>query len=350
MQAQCRVAEQQAAAGADPRAADAVDGVRRARADPGETAEPTPESALQLARELGVAERDGPLGGVRARSPDDGDPAARQRQHGERTVRRETLERTTRRPRLRRAVDDQRVLAVTVGRDVDAEGRADLRIDAVGGDDEPRVDRLPRVRVLDVDAHALGVRTHGDDPRGREAAQPRRMLEAAPQTADETRVLHRVAERRDAFLARVDARRAEAPALADMDRQDRLGLVGRVPETELLEDPPRAVRERRRAAVETGLLEAPGLVRLEQHDVERQARERVDERRADEAAADDGDVGRERRAAHGPVPTSRSISSAELGNVFVSTSAPSFVTSTSSSIRMPMPRHRFGTSRSAAPT
>ncbi len=126
---------------------------------------------------------------------------------------------------------------------------------------------------------------------------------------------------------------------------DRLGVRRDPrPDPERGEDVLRAVRERGHAGVEARLLEAGRVTGFDEDGRERQLAERAGERGADEPAADDQDVALARRA-HAEPAIRRSIASASFGSSAVSTSGPSRVISTSSSIRMPMPRKRFATFR-----
>src|SRR5690606_442755 len=182
-----------------------------------------------------------------------------------------------------------------------------------------------------------------------------------PQRLAEASVLDRVPERGDAFLPRVAAHGAEPAPLGEGYRADRLRVAHeRAPQPERSEDALRAVRERRDARIEARLLEPRRVARLDEHGAAADRVERNRERRADEPAADDQHVAVEpslhalhavRHAALSTaVPTSRSISSASTGSSAVSTSQPSRVTTTSSSMRMPMPRQAFALPVASAAT
>ncbi len=141
----------------------------------------------------------------------------------------------------------------------------------------------------------------------------------------------------------MNARGAETAALGDVDRANGFGLpLQRAPQPEPFENALRAVGERRHAPVEARRLERRGLESFDEHDIERQLGERACERRADQPAADDEHV-RLPLGRHSAAPMSCSTSSTEDGNAAVSTSGSLRVTTTSSSIRMPMPRQRLCT-------
>src|SRR5690606_35709050 len=135
----------------------------------------------------------------------------------------------------------------------------------------------------------------------------------------------------------------------DMYRADRLHIADEpLPQPERGEDPLRAVRERRDPGIEARLLEPRRVARFDEHGTAAGCGERDRERRADEPASDDQDIAVEtalHATAHAAlpsaVPTARSTSSASTGSSAVSTSQPWRVTTTSSSMRMPMPRHAF---------
>jgi hypothetical protein len=234
----------------------------------------------------------------------------------------------------------------------DAERGANRGASAVRADHEPRTNRAragldPRFGRVAAD---LELR----DGRGCEHTEAGRALEPLPERLSERRVLDRVAEGLDALLLRPDPRGAEAAALGNVHGSNRLGAGSELgPDAEGRENSLRRVRERGGPAVEARLLELRGLARLDEHHVERQLGERAGERGADGAAADDQHVAVEtlgEARAHARVAISASISSTEAARSAVSTSGPSRVTSTSSSIRMPIPRQRFATSLFAGDT
>src|SRR6185503_1108526 len=162
-----------------------------------------------------------------------------------------------------------------------------------------------------------------------------------------------VAERRHVLLASLDACSAEAAALGDVDGADRLHVAREVaPQTQARQDLLRAIRKRRDARVEARLREELNLLRLDEHDVERQLAERARERRPDGATSCDQDVAvAAQRSTHALPPfMCCSISATVVGTPCVSTSGPLRVTCTSSSMRMPMPRQRLSTLLSLAET
>ena len=176
-------------------------------------------------------------------------------------------------------------------------------------------------------------------------ADPRESGDRVAQGPAEQPVLDRVAERCDALLLRRQDRRAEAAALGHVDAPDRRRLrCDRRPGADPLEYAPAAARERRRARIEARLLVGPRRDRLDHDDVERQLRERRGEREADHAAAGDGDVAAQRASAAHAAAIRRSISSGSVGMAAVRTSGLPAVTTTSSSMRTPMPHHSRRTS------
>ena len=116
-----------------------------------------------------------------------------------------------------------------------------------------------------------------------------------------------------------------------------------VPQAERAIEPGRA--ERQGEAARTGApRRLPAASRIDHRDRERPAAERQREGGADEPAADDRDVAPPDHAAD---PTMPSRSSTDLGREADRTSTPSRVTSTTSSIRMPIPRQGAATAGSA---
>jgi hypothetical protein len=260
----------------------------------------------------------------------------------------EALEGAAARRLFCRAIDDDGGLLVVVDARRDAERLPQLRARAVRRDHEAGADYAH----LALGRHAHRYRVRADveaDDLGRRDARKARLRglrlgsQRLPERPPQHPVLDRVAERVDTLLPRIDPRRAEAPALADMNEADRLGLVpDGVPEAELLEHALRAVRERRRAAVEARTFEGIDAARLDQHGFQGQTRERVREQGTDEAAADDQHIAVGRGSVRHQAAAMKDSTSATLvGMPVVSTCGPSRVTSTSSSMRMPMPRQRF---------
>ncbi|VTL98659.1 Uncharacterised protein [Pseudomonas aeruginosa] len=132
-------------------------------------------------------------------------------------------------------------------------------------------------------------------------------VERLPQALAEPGVLHHVAQRRHAFLDGGQAGGAEAAAVGNMDMQDRLGALGdRRPQAEALVDLPAAIGQRRGTGVVAGLVGIAGREGFDQHDrpatLAGAGLQGQGQRRADQAAADDRQVG----LAHGHLRPPRS--------------------------------------------
>ena len=116
-------------------------------------------------------------------------------------------------------------------------------------------------------------------------------LQLTPQDSAHTPVGRNIAERRNALLASVDARKAEAALVGNVDAPDggRITLQ-RFPDPHAGENPPAAVGERRGALVEAGLsigLQGHG---LDQGHAQAERAQRRDQACPHHAAADDRDV------------------------------------------------------------
>ena len=256
MQAQRGVADQHGALAMDGVAGDAHERVEMTFADPREPPEPLAERSLQLgAKSIGGQRRDALRVAFRQR-PNDRRAAARERQERDRAARRETLERSALERRLGAAIEDDGALAVIVLGSLDAERRAHGRAHAVGRDDELGADALEGLAVPQRDDGVPGRASDVGHRRRREHRQPLGLLQAVPEHAAQRLILDRVTERGHVLFGRMDARRAEAAALRDVDRADRLRVALQlVPETEAGEDLLRAVRKCRDARIEARLLE-----------------------------------------------------------------------------------------------
>src|SRR5690606_41855084 len=109
-------------------------------------------------------------------------------------------------------------------------------------------------------------------------------------------------------------------------------------------------RQRGRAVVEAGVINDIERSRFDEDDVEIELRQRKRQAGAYQTAAGDCDVAAQR--AHAALaslaPISFSISSGRFASAAVSTSQPSEVTTTSSSMRTPMFHQRLGAPRMPA--
>src|SRR6185437_9752769 len=173
----------------------------------------------------------------------------------------------------------------------------------------------------------------------------------APQRRADAPVGRHVAEGIDPLRGGLEAREAEAPGLGDVDGADRGRLRRDVaPHAEALENAPAGVAERGGALIEARLRGGAERHALDEQQRAAAARERRGEARAHHAAADHRDIDLERGSrGHAQARAmSASIWSGSLGARAVSTSAPRLVTATSSSMRTPILRKRFGTPRAPA--
>ncbi len=208
--------------------------------------------------------------------PDHGRSSARERQQRDRPALREALECAACGRRLGGAVEDHRALLVVVLERVEAERRADRGARAVGGNDELRAQLALFAGLLDRSGDVPLIAFHAQDFRRRERREPRRAAQPLPEHTSQRLVLDRVAERRHALLGGGNPRGAEPATLGDVNRANGLGIALELrPEAQAREDLLRAVRERRDARIEAGLLEQAHLLRFDEHGVERQLRERA---------------------------------------------------------------------------
>ena len=278
---------------------------------------------------------------------------AGERQHRERAARSEALEGAVRVRLVGGDVGDQRHLRVVLHLGTDAGRGAHLRMRAVGGDHEARLEELrSHPRCAHPETHARRIDRKLGELRGDAQRQPGGPLEALPQRRAEEAVGHHVAERLDPLLARLQAREAEMSGIRDVDRADRAGpRRDRLPHPEGCEDAPAGIAQRGGALIEARLLGAGEGHALDQERAHAAADERQRQARADHAAADDRNVdlsGHSAVGGHGrasqPRPSALRSGPASFG---AGRSAPRTprVTTTSSSMRMPMFQKRFGTPR-----
>ncbi len=201
--------------------------------------------------------------------------------------------------------------------------------------------------ALEPHRHGLGRHIEPGQTRRIVERDALRLAEAGAQRSGQIRARGDVTEGLEPELARVQAYAAEPAALGDADgAHGRRARRERRPDPDALEDTARAVGERE-IAIRPRALGAPvRRARLDHRRAQAGAVERARKARAHQAAADDDQIARGlHRLAHRPVPASinASISSISLGIPALSTSGPSRVTSTSSSMRTPMFHHRLAT-------
>src|SRR5690606_2006942 len=178
------------------------------------------------------------------------------------------------------------------------------------------------------------------------------MIQRAEQHLAQPGILDDIAQCRHAFIRGVHARRAGMALIGDMNLADRLGAPGQVgPDPQALEQSAAAMGQRRGAVVVTRLPAAlDRRLGLDQANLPAGLAGAILQPQrqtgTDHAAADDVQAGAHagRSIAARARAISASISSASRGTLPVSTSWPSRVTTTSSSMRIPMPRHLAGTS------
>jgi len=237
-------------------------------------------------------------------------------------------------------VRDDGMLGV-IGHDrADPERGAYRGLRAVGGDHQPRMQTLAAVGL---EPQGIGAGRDRGDARVPEA-DARLRGDPCTQRSPELAILDRMAQRCDALLLGGQDGRAEAAAFRHVDPPDRRRPGGdRRPCADALEDAAAAVGQRRRARVEARLCVRVGRDGLDHGDLEWQLRERRSQREADHAAARNRHVAGS-RSGHHAAAIRRSISSGSVGIEAVSTSGPSAVTTTSSSMRTPMPHHSRRTS------
>ncbi len=278
---------------------------------------------------------------VAGAGPDQRHALAGQRQQGQRALVEEALERLA--PvRLRQPdVGDQGVVADVPVAGADAEPVTGARAGAVGGDQQRRVQLFAIVQHGFI--AVAGAADAGERGRGAQG-DGRIRFHGAQQHMAEPAVFHHRAQARQVLLRGGEPGQAEPAAPGHVHGVDAGGVLQhRVLQAELLENRQAAGGQRRAAGVEAGRVRrlAGGQgVAFHQHDLARPVvAQQQRQGRPRHAAADD-----ERGSAHARASRmSASMSSMALGTSRVSTSQPSLVTSTSSSMRMPMPRQRSST-------
>ncbi len=203
--------------------------------------------------------------------------------------------------------------------------------------------------VTEAQAITIGQWLHVFD-LGRHTPTDHITIQPGPQSLTEPGVFDYIAKRRNALFDRRQASGAEATPVRHLDLQDRLGASGNLlPEAKPFIDASRAERQCRRTRIVAGL---PGFTRregLDEHDFPA-ARlgtglQRQRKARTDQSAADDGDIEAAHTTCSCAAAISASISATVLGTPPDRISHPCLVTTTSSSIRTPIPRHFFATSR-----
>ncbi|MNH05391.1 hypothetical protein D3C79_647140 [compost metagenome] len=179
-------------------------------------------------------------------------------------------------------------------------------------------------------------------------------VQAFPQALAEPGVLHHITQGWHALFQRVQTRRTKAATVGHLDLADRFGAAADLlPQAQTLINLSGAERQSRGAGVIARLVAVARRERLNQQNLpatrlgtglqgKRQAR-------ANQATANDCQVDPIHAAALRAAAIKASISATVLGTPEVRISQPCFVTTTSSSIRTPIPRHFFATLWLSAP-
>ncbi len=202
----------------------------------------------------------------------------------------------------------------------------------------------PTARALHFEHGAVTPHRGIDGARRDESRKTRRRRERRPQRAPDGAIRQHVADRIETEISGDEACEAEAAGIGDVDGADRRALgLHRRPHIEAFEHGARTVADGGRALIETRLCGRIGREALDERDGESGVSQRHGKARADHAAAHDRNIDGQGRAHAASIRAS--ISAACFGTPSVSTSQPLFVTTTSSSMRTPMPRSRLGAPR-----
>ena len=268
----------------------------------------------------------------------------RQRQQGHRPLVGEALEGHAVVRFTRGDVGDQCALVVRARAHVDAQLFAQPGTAAIG---EHREVAFQRGFIVEGQAIAIGQRFHARDFR-RAAPRDHVFVEVLPQALAEPGVFHHVTERWHTLFHRRQARGGETATVGDMNLFDRLGAAGNfLPHAQALINLPRAERQRRRAGVVARLPAVAGSERFDQDDFPAlrlgPGLQRQRQTGADQTATDDCQIDSTHAACVLACAISASISATVFGTPLVRMSQPDRVTTTSSSMRTPMPRHFFAT-------
>ncbi len=173
------------------------------------------------------------------------------------------------------------------------------------------------------------------------------VIQRLPQAMSDPGVLYHIAQRLDRLVPRIQPGGTEAATFGNVDAQNRLGTLGDpLPQAQTLIDQPGAVGQRRGARIVARLVLMPRLERLDQVDTPATLTDALlqgqRETRADQPAPDDRQA-LHQAACSRAAAISASISATLFGTPPVRISQPFLVTTTSSSMRTPMPRHFLAT-------
>ena len=305
-----------------------------------EGAQAIPEHTLQFAQEATLVEAGQALGVHADAGPDQRATVVRQRQQGHGAFIGKALERLAIVGFARGDVGDQRALVVGPGFHANAQLLTQAGTAAIG---QYRKVAFQHGFIVEGQAIAIGQRLHARD-FCRAAPAHHVLVQALPQALAEPGVFHHITQGWHALLHRGQTRGGEAPTVRYMDLLDRLRTPGNgLPQAQPLVNLARAKRQRGRARIVARLVAVARCKGFDQHDLPTPrlgpGLQCQGQAGAHQATADNRQVDPAHRAA----AINASISATVLGTPPVRISQPCLVTTTSSSMRTPMPRHFFAT-------
>ncbi len=277
--------------------------VRRPLAHAQEAAQAEAERGLELRQEFGLGQRQQSLDRLGPARPDHAAAAVRQRQDRDRAFLGKALVGDVIMKPLRDHDRGQRDLLIGQVLGIDARLVAHQRADAVRRHHQSRRQRVRLSVLLVTDGAGIAVDLAPADPRRRDHGDIRRTCQARPQRRADDAIRHHVSQRLETLLRGVDAGRAEAAAVGDVDPADRRRLALHCrPHAQCPESAHRAIGQCRRALVEARMLLARARRHgLDQRDAQAERRQRQGQRRADQAAADDDEIEHWRGRVHANV-------------------------------------------------
>ncbi|MCY1406614.1 hypothetical protein D9M71_218850 [compost metagenome] len=325
-------------------------GVQVPCADLAQQAQTVAEHFLQLAEEAAFIQFGQAFGVHPGTGPDQRTAVFRQGQQGHRAFVGEALERLTTVSFARSDVGNQRALVVRALADMDAQLFAQAGAAAVG---EHRQVALNLGIVIERQAITVFQRLHGSH-FSRATPAHHLGIQAFPQALPQPGVFHYITQSGNPFLQRIQARGAKAATVGNLDLANRFGpAADLLPQAQTLIDLPGAEGQRRGACVIARLVAVARCEGFDQQDLPAaRLGARLQGKRqtgADQATANDCQVHPVHAAALRAAAIKASISATVFGTPEVRISQPCLVTTTSSSIRTPMPRHFFATFWLSAP-
>ncbi|MCY1408996.1 hypothetical protein D9M71_243300 [compost metagenome] len=302
------------------------------------------EDALQFTEETALIEGRQALRVHAQASPDQSTAVFRQWQQRHRAFVGETLEGHAVVSLARGDVGDQRALVVRTLADADPKLLAQAGAATIG---EHREVAFQGGFIIEGQAVAVGQRLHAGDFR-RATPADHVLVQALPQALAEPGVFNDITQRWNTLFHRRQPRRRESTTVGNMNLLDRLGAAGNfLPDAQALVNLPRAKGQRRRTSVVTRLIRIPRGERLDQHDLPASGLgpglQGQRQTRTDQPATNDCQVDSTHAACVRACAIRASISLTVFGTPPVNISQPVLVTTTSSSMRTPMPRHFFAT-------